>query len=61
MVNRPSSCPWASMPMATSEPVFTALVNGVPFAWVYKGPFLVTSVPAGAPDDGEPDVDPPTP
>jgi hypothetical protein len=46
--------------MGTTEPVFTAIVNGVPFAWVYKGPFQISSprdVPSDTGDDGEPDSD----
>jgi hypothetical protein len=48
--------------MATAQPVFTATVNGVPFAWVYKGPFQITSqrdVPSDGGDDGETDLDEP--
>ncbi|MCC7368938.1 MAG: hypothetical protein IT306_10975 [Chloroflexi bacterium] len=40
--------------MASSEPVFTATVNGVPFAWVYQGPFSIMSardVPTGGDDE----------
>jgi hypothetical protein len=46
--------------MATTEPAFTATVNGVPFAWVYQGPFQIRSprdVPSDGGDDGEPDSD----
>jgi hypothetical protein len=42
--------------MATSEPVFTATVNGVPFAWVYQGPFQISSqrdVPGVDEDEGD--------
>jgi hypothetical protein len=49
--------------MATTEPVFTAMVNGVPFAWVYQGPFQISSardVPTDTGDDAEPDADPPS-
>jgi hypothetical protein len=48
--------------MATTAPVFTATVNGVPFAWVYKGPFQISSprdVPSETGDDSEPDSDMP--
>ena len=44
--------------MATTAPVFTATVNGVPFAWVYRGPFQISSqrdVPAEFDDDTEGD------
>jgi hypothetical protein len=46
--------------MGTAEPAFTAIVNGVPFAWVYKGPFQISSprdVPSDTGDDSEPDSD----
>ena len=49
--------------MATSAPVFTATVHGVPFAWVYQGPFQIASardVPTETGDDGESDLDPPS-
>jgi len=49
--------------MATSQPIFTAAVNGVPFAWVYKGPFQIASqrdVPSETGDDGESDADGPS-
>jgi hypothetical protein len=42
--------------MATAEPVFTATVNGVPFARVYRGPFTISSirdVPGEGDDDSE--------
>ncbi|MGE3270639.1 MAG: glycosyltransferase family 39 protein [Chloroflexota bacterium] len=45
-----------SQAMATTEPVFTATVNGVPFAWVYKGPFMISSqadIPTGGDEDSE--------
>jgi hypothetical protein len=29
--------------VADGQPVFTATVNGVPFAWVYKGPFTIAT------------------
>jgi hypothetical protein len=44
--------------MATTPPVFIATVNGVPFAWVYRGPFQISSqrdMPAEFDDDGEGD------
>jgi hypothetical protein len=44
--------------MASTSPVFTATVHGVPFAWVYRGPFQISSqreVPAEFEDDGEGD------
>jgi hypothetical protein len=40
--------------MATDLPVFTAMVNGVPFAWVYRGPFQISTEP-GSPIDDESD------
>jgi hypothetical protein len=49
--------------MASTEPVFTATVNGVPFAWVYRGPFQINSqrdVPTETGDDGESDGDGPS-
>ena len=49
--------------MATSQPVFTATVNGVPFAWVYRGPFQISSlrdVPSETGDDGESDAEGPS-
>jgi hypothetical protein len=42
--------------MDAGRPVFTATVNGVPFAWVYQGPFLIDSsreVPGEDLDDEE--------
>jgi hypothetical protein len=42
--------------METSEPVFTATVNGVPFAWVYQGPFSISSQ-RDVPTEGEDDTD----
>jgi len=42
--------------MATTPPVFTAMVNGVPFAWVYQGPFQISTqrdVPMEGDDEGE--------
>jgi hypothetical protein len=46
--------------MARGAPVFTAMVNDVPFAWVYQGPFQISSqrdVPTDGGDDGESDSD----
>lgn len=37
--------------VAAGQPVFTAHVNGVPFAWVYKGPFQITTS-RDAPSEG---------
>jgi 4-amino-4-deoxy-L-arabinose transferase-like glycosyltransferase len=40
--------------MATATPAFTATVNGVPYAWVYRGPFQISSqrdVPADVEED----------
>jgi hypothetical protein len=42
--------------MATSEPVYTATVNGVPFAWVYQGPFAISS-PRDVPTEGDEETD----
>jgi hypothetical protein len=49
--------------MATTEPVFTATVNGVPFAWVYRGPFQISlqrDVPSETGDDSESDGEGPS-
>lgn len=49
--------------MASTSPVFTATVHGVPFAWVYRGPFRISSqrdMPAETGDDGESEEDNPT-
>jgi len=49
--------------MATTAPVFTATVNGVPFAWVYRGPFQISTqrdVPIETGDDGESDAEGPS-
>ena len=46
--------------MASSSPVFTVTVHGVPFAWVYQGPFQISSqrdIPTDTGDDGEADGD----
>jgi hypothetical protein len=61
MVQRNLVPPQVLEKMATTPPVYTALVNGVPFAWVYQGPFSISSVPADVTDDGESDVDPAAP
>ena len=48
--------------MASTPPVFTAAVHGVPFAWVYRGPFQISTqrdVPTEGDDDGESDGDGP--
>ena len=42
--------------MATTEPVFTAIVNGVPFAWVYQGPFTISSQ-RDVPTEGDEETD----
>lgn len=50
--------------MATSAPVFTATVNGVPFAWVYQGPFAINSqrdVPSEGEDEAEEEPTAPSP
>ncbi|MFN8633836.1 MAG: glycosyltransferase family 39 protein [Chloroflexota bacterium] len=42
--------------MASTGPVFTATVDGEPFAWVYRGPFQIAStrdVPGEELDDGD--------
>ena len=49
--------------MATTAPVFTATVNGIPFAWVYRGPFQISTqrdVPIETGDDGESDAEGPS-
>ncbi len=61
MVQRDLVPPQVVQAMATTPPAYTALVNGVPFAWVYTGPFLITAAPDEGADDGEADADPPAP
>lgn len=65
MVQRDLVPPQVAAVMATTPPVYTALVNGIPFAWVYQGPFLITAAPPavddGEADTGETDTDPPAP
>lgn len=44
--------------MAASPPAFTAMVNGVPFAWVYRGPWVLdttTVAPTDTLDDSPAD------
>jgi hypothetical protein len=60
MVQRDLVPPQVLQAMDSTPPVYTALVNGVPFAWVYAGPFHINTMPV-APDDGESDVDPAAP